>query len=99
MSDKAVRDLAQLTEGDPAGTPGSEVPAGQSGPDHAYKIVELVGSSTTSIEDAIEGAIRRASTTIRHLRWFQVVETRGHIQDGRVAHYQVSLKIGFELEG
>ena len=67
--------------------------------DHVYKIVELAGSSPTSIEDAIQGAIARANQTIRNLRWFEVIETRGHIEDGRVACYQVTLKVGFTMEG
>lgn len=66
--------------------------------DHVYKIVEIVGSSKESIEDAIQQAVTRASKTLDNLRWFQVVETRGHIQDGKVHHYQVTLKIGFRLE-
>jgi flavin-binding protein dodecin len=67
--------------------------------DHVYKIVELVGSSRTSIEDAIATAISKAHETIRNMRWFEVVETRGHIEDGKIAHYQVTLKVGFTLEG
>ena len=67
--------------------------------DNVYKVIEIVGSSATSIEDAIEGAVRRASSTIREVRWFEVVETRGHVENGRVAHYQVTLKIGFTLDG
>jgi flavin-binding protein dodecin len=66
--------------------------------DHVYKIVELVGSSETSIEDAIQTAVRRASQTLRNLRWFEVIQTRGHIEDGEVRHYQVVLKAGFTLE-
>jgi len=66
--------------------------------DHVYKVVELVGSSETSIEDAIQSAIKRASQTLRHLHWFEVVQTRGHIEDGEVRHYQVSLKAGFTLD-
>ena len=66
--------------------------------DHVYKVVELVGSSETSIEDAIQTAIKRASQTLRHLHWFEVVQTRGHIEDGEVRHYQVALKAGFTLE-
>jgi hypothetical protein len=66
--------------------------------DHIYKIVEIVGSSQTSIEDAIQQAVTRASRTLDNLRWFQVIETRGHIQDGKVHHYQVTLKVGFRLE-
>jgi flavin-binding protein dodecin len=65
--------------------------------DNVYKIIEVVGSSTTGIEDAIERAVTRASATVRDLRWFEVKETRGHIEDGRVAHYQVTLRIGFTL--
>jgi len=67
--------------------------------DNIYKIIEVVGSSETSIEDAIEKAISRASATIHDLRWFEVKETRGHIENGRVAHYQVTLRIGFTLHG
>jgi len=66
--------------------------------EHIYKVVELVGSSDKSIEDAINTAISRAHETVRHLRWFQVMETRGHIENGKVAHYQVGLKVGFTME-
>jgi flavin-binding protein dodecin len=66
---------------------------------HVYKIVEIVGSSETSIEDAIQTAINRASTTLNNLRWFEVVQTRGHIEDGKVQYYQVTIKAGFTLEG
>ena len=65
--------------------------------DSIYKIVEIVGSSPTGIEDAIEKAIARAAATLRDIRWFEVKETRGHVEDGRVAHYQVTLRIGFTL--
>ena len=65
--------------------------------DHVYKIIEVVGSSPTSIEDAIQRAVGRAASTVNELRWFEVKETRGHIEDGRVAHYQVTLRIGFTL--
>ena len=65
---------------------------------HIYKIVELVGSSPDSIEDAIKSALARARQTLRNMRWFEVVETRGHIEDGEVHHYQVTLKVGFTLE-
>ena len=65
--------------------------------DNIYKIIEIVGSSTTGIEDAVEKAINRASETLRDIRWFEVKETRGHVEDGRVAHYQVTLRIGFTL--
>ena len=66
--------------------------------DNIYKVVELAGSSETSVEDAIQKAVARANATLRNLRWFEVVQTRGHIEDGRVAHYQVTLKVGFTLE-
>lgn len=65
---------------------------------HVYKKAEIVGSSKVSIEEAIERAIERASATIKNIDWFEVVETRGHIVDGKVGHYQVTLKIGFRLE-
>ena len=65
--------------------------------DNVYKIIEIVGSSTDSIEDAVQKAVTRASATVRDLRWFEIKETRGHIEDGRVAHYQVTLRIGFTL--
>ena len=67
--------------------------------DNVYKVIELVGSSETSIEDAVQNAVSRASSRIREIRWFEILETRGHVEDGRVAHYQVTLKIGFTLEG
>ena len=67
--------------------------------DHVYKIVEIVGSSAESIEDAIQNAVGRAAQTLREIRWFEVIETRGHVEGGRVAHYQVTLRIGFTLEG
>jgi dodecin len=66
--------------------------------DHVYKILDLVGSSETSIEDAIKNAISRASKTIREMKWFEVVQTRGHIENGTVGHYQVTLRVGFTLE-
>ena len=66
--------------------------------DHTYRGVEMVGSSETSIEDAINSAINKASNTVRHMRWFQVVETRGHIENNAVAHYQVTMKVGFAVE-
>lgn len=67
--------------------------------DHIYKILELVGSSETSIEDAINNAIGRASKTVREMKWFEVVQTRGHIENGAVRHYQVTLRVGFTLDG
>ena len=66
--------------------------------DHVYKKVELTGSSEKSVEDAIRNAIERASRTLRNLRWFEVTETRGQIEDGKVAHWQVTLKVGFTLD-
>lgn len=66
--------------------------------DHVYKVIELVGSSQSSSDDAIKNAIAKASETLRNLRWFEVVETRGQIEEGRVAHWQVTLKIGFTIE-
>ncbi len=66
--------------------------------DHVYKIVQLVGSSKKSIEEAIETAIERAGKTLNNLDWFEVIETRGHIENGKVAHYQVTLKVGFRLK-
>lgn len=66
--------------------------------DHVYKLVELVGSSEKSIEDAIQKAIARASKTIREIRWFEVLQTRGHVENGTLRHYQVTLRVGFTLE-
>ena len=66
--------------------------------DHVYKTIELVGSSTTGIEDAVQRAITRASKTVRDMRWFQVIETRGHVENAQVGHWQVCLKVGFTLE-
>ena len=67
--------------------------------DHVYKSVEITGSSTEGVTEAIDRAIAKASETLRHLAWFEVRDIRGHIgDDGRVAHYQVTLKIGFRIE-
>jgi flavin-binding protein dodecin len=66
--------------------------------DHVYKSVEITGSSPKGVTEAIENAVAKASQSLRHLEWFEVVSQRGHIQDGRVGHYQVTLKIGFRLE-
>ncbi|OFP74649.1 MULTISPECIES: dodecin [Betaproteobacteria] len=65
---------------------------------HVYKSLELTGSSPTSIEDAVQTAIAKAHETVRNIQWFTVTETRGHVVDGKVAHWQVTLKIGFTLE-
>ncbi|MGH7526240.1 MAG: dodecin [Gemmatimonadales bacterium] len=67
--------------------------------DHVYETTELVGSSAVGVEDAIRNAVAKAAQTVRNLRWFEVIETRGHIEGAQVAHWQVSLKIGFTLEG
>ena len=67
--------------------------------DHVYRVIELVGSSERSIEDAISTAVGRADATIRNLRWFEVVDTRGQIENGKVAHYRVHLRVGFTMEG
>ena len=67
--------------------------------DHVYRVIEITGSSPTSISDAIQTAVNRASKTLRNLRWFEVVQTRGHVDKGEVRHFQVVLKAGFTLEG
>ncbi|MGC1273821.1 MAG: dodecin [Planctomycetaceae bacterium] len=66
--------------------------------EHVYKKIELVGSSPKSIEDAIRNAVETAGSSVRNMRWFEVVETRGHIEDGKIAHYQVTIKVGFTVE-
>ena len=66
--------------------------------DHVYKVVELAGTSTASIEDAVNRALAKADKSLRNLRWFEVVETRGDIKDGKVNHWQITLKVGFTLE-
>lgn len=65
---------------------------------HVYKLVELVGSSTAGVDDAIRNAVETASRTIRHMDWFETSEIRGHIVDGKIAHWQVKLKVGFRVE-
>jgi flavin-binding protein dodecin len=65
--------------------------------DPVYKLIELTGTSTTSIEDAVDKAIKRAHKTINNLRWFQVIETRGNIEKGKIHHWQVTVKIGFTV--
>ena len=66
--------------------------------DHVYKKIELVGSSPESIEAAVENALARAKKTIRNMRWLEVTETRGHIESGKIDHWQVAVKVGFTLE-
>jgi flavin-binding protein dodecin len=66
---------------------------------NVYRVTEIVGSSTESSDAAIRTAIARANETVRNLEWFEVVETRGHIENGAVAHFQVTLKVGFRLDG
>jgi flavin-binding protein dodecin len=66
--------------------------------DHVYKKIELVGSSPNSIEEAVANAISRAGQTVRNMRWFEVTETRGHIEDGKIGHWQVTICVGFTLE-
>ena len=66
--------------------------------DHVYKLLELTGSSKTGIEDAVQVAIAKAHQTVRNMQWFEVTATRGHVVDGRIAHWQVTLKVGFTLE-
>jgi len=66
--------------------------------EHTYKVVELVGSSTQGTDQAIRSAIARAAKTLRNLDWFEVVETRGHLVNGQIAHWQVKIKIGFRME-
>ena len=66
--------------------------------DHVYKSVELTGSSRTSCDDAIRNALRRAARTVRNITWFEVIETRGHVENGDVAHWQVTIKAGFTLD-
>lgn len=65
--------------------------------DNVYKITEVVGTSDSSIEDAIRGAVERTAETVRDIGWFEVVDTRGHVVEGKVAHFQVTLRIGFHI--
>lgn len=66
--------------------------------EHVYKIIEVVGSSKTSIDDAVQNAVAKASKSVRDLRWFEIVETRGYIENSKVAYWQVTVKIGFNIE-
>src|SRR5438477_7941400 len=65
---------------------------------HIYRVIELVGTSENGIEDAVNAAVERAHKTIRNLRWFEIARTSGHIEDGKVRHFQVTLKVGFTME-
>lgn len=65
---------------------------------HVYKQIELTGSSSVGMEDAVNTAIAKASQTVRNIQWFSVVDTRGHVADGKVAHWQVTIKVGFTME-
>jgi len=66
--------------------------------DHIYKKIELVGSSAKGTEDAVKNALSRAKKTVRNMRWFEITETRGYLEEGKIAHWQVTLKVGFTLE-
>ncbi|MCA1323939.1 dodecin [Herbaspirillum sp. alder98] len=66
---------------------------------NTYKVIEIVGSSPTGTDDAIRNAIADAGKTVKHIDWFEVVETRGHVENGNIGHFQVTLKLGFRLEG
>ncbi len=66
--------------------------------DHIYRVIEIVGTSQKGIDDAIKSAIQRANSTLRNLRWFEVARTSGHIADGKIEHFQVTLKVGFTME-
>lgn len=66
--------------------------------DHTYKITEIVGTSSESIDAAVRSGVARASESIRHLDWFEVVQIRGHLEDGQVGHFQVTMKVGFRIE-
>ena len=65
---------------------------------HVYKTIELVGSSSASSDEAVRNAIARASATMHNMRWFQVLDTRGHLEDGKIGHWQVTVKVGFTLD-
>ena len=66
--------------------------------EHTYKVTEIVGSSADGIDAAIRSGIERASGSLRHLGWFEVTDIRGHLEDGAIAHYQVTMKVGFRLD-
>jgi dodecin len=94
----SVEDAGQLKIETVRSTPVGVRREDQTMSNHVYKIIQLAGSSSTTIEDAIETAIVKAAKTVRNLDWFEVSETRGQIKDGKVAHYQVLLNLGFRLE-
>ena len=66
--------------------------------DHVYKVIQLVGSSSVGVDDAVKSAVARAGATLKNLRWFRVTDVRGNIEGGKVAHYQVTMEVGFTLE-
>ena len=66
--------------------------------DHIYKKIELVGSSSKGIEEAVKNALSRAKKTVRKMRWFEIIETRGYLEEGKIAHWQVTLKVGIRLD-
>lgn len=66
---------------------------------HTYKIIELVGSSPNGTDEAIRNAIAKATQTVKHMDWYEVIESRGHIVNGQIQHYQVTIKVGFRIEG
>lgn len=76
----------------------NDMPAITNIQDQVYKLIELTGTSKSSMEDAVEKAIKRANKTVQHLKWFQVIETRGTIHLGKIDHWQVTLKVGFNVE-
>jgi dodecin len=78
--------------------PVRRIPDNRDMTDHVYKSVEITGSSTAGVKEAIDRAIAKAAETVRNIDWFEVLDIRGHVEDGNVAHYQVTLKIGFRLE-
>ena len=78
--------------------PGRKSRTNRDNADHIYRVIEIVGTSDKSISDAINNAITRAHKTLRNLRWFEVLRTSGHIDDGKIRHYQVTLSVGFTME-
>ena len=78
--------------------PAITYPRGDAMAAHTYKLIELVGTSPTSTDEAIRNAIEKAAATVKHIDWYQVIESRGHVENGRVSHYQVALKVGFRIE-